>query len=508
MYRKAQENDRSPSNLEQPFEVKLCQDNRWVILAELIPWSEFEQEYALNFSPEMGAPAKPFRMALGALIIKEKLGISDRETVEQIRENPYLQYFIGLDSYSNESPFDASMMVHFRQRITVDMVKAVTEKLVKSSRESWEESPKKKSEKESVGKSENRGKLLIDATVAPADIRYPTDVGLLNQVRQSTEKVIDILYKSIKEKLDRKPRTYRKLARKEYLKFAKNRRPSRKQRKKAQKKQLQYIHRDLRQIDQLIEKGAKLSSLSPKQYRRFLVVNEIVRQQQQMWSSSTQKIEDRIVSLTQPHIRPLVRGKAGSPTEFGAKLSASCFEGFVLLERLSWDNYNESLDLKSQIESYKELTGFYPESVHVDRIYRTRENRAWCKERGIRMSGPPLGRPPKYLSEKVKKQAQEDERIRNEIEGKFGIGKRRFGLNRVMAKLDQTSQTAIAITFLVMNLSHLLRQVYSPFLCQISPNRYFWPTRLAQVISVGSKNYLNLSISQTQKLSSCAIACL
>ena len=145
MYRKAEDDDRSQWNFELPFEGKLCQDNRWVILAQLIPWSEFEQEYALNFSQEMGAPAKPFRMALGALIIKEKLGISDRETVEQIRENPYLQYFIGLESYSNEAPFDASMMVHFRQRLTLDLVKAVTEKLVKSSRESREESPKKKS---------------------------------------------------------------------------------------------------------------------------------------------------------------------------------------------------------------------------------------------------------------------------------------------------------------------------------------------------------------------------
>lgn len=318
--------------------------------------------------------------------------------------------------------------------------------------------------------------------------------------------MIDILYKSIKEKLDQKPRTYRKLARKDYLKFALNKRPSQKLRRKSQKKQLQYIQRNLRVIEQLIEKGAKLSSLSPKQYRRFLVGNEIVRQQQQMWDSCTQRIEDRIVSLSQPHIRPIVRGKAGANTEFGAKLSASCFEGFVLLERLSWDNYNESLDLKSHIESYKELTGCYPESVHVDRIYRNRENLAWCKERGIRISGPTLGRPRKNLSKEIKKQAQDDQRIRNEIEGKFGIGKRRFSLNRVMAKLDKTSQTTIAITFLVMNLSHLLRQVNSPFLCQISPTRYFWPTRLAQVISVGSKNYLNLSISQTQKLSSCAIA--
>ena len=189
------------------------------------------------------------------------------------------------------------------------------------------------------------GKILIDATGAPADIRYPTDFGLLNQVRQDTEKVIDILYKDLKEKLDRKPRTYRKLARKEYLKIAKNRRPSRKQRRKAQKKQLQYIQRNLRSIEELIEKGAKLESLSPQQYRRFLVGNEMARQQKQMWSSSTQKIENRIVSLTQPHLRPIVRGKAGATTEFGAKLSASCFEGFVLLGRISWDNYHESKEL-------------------------------------------------------------------------------------------------------------------------------------------------------------------
>ena len=103
MYRIVEQPPTSPENFELPFEGKLSPDNRWVLMANLIPWSEFEEEYAQNFSEEMGAPAKTFRMALGALIIKEKLGISDRETVEQIRENPYLQYFLGLSSYSNES---------------------------------------------------------------------------------------------------------------------------------------------------------------------------------------------------------------------------------------------------------------------------------------------------------------------------------------------------------------------------------------------------------------------
>ena len=114
MYRKVDSQPRLPTEkFEMPFEGKLSPENRWVIMAELIPWSEFEEEYAKNFAEEMGAPAKSFRMALGALIIKEKLGISDREVVEQIRENPYLQYFIGKRSYSNEAPFDPSLLIKF-----------------------------------------------------------------------------------------------------------------------------------------------------------------------------------------------------------------------------------------------------------------------------------------------------------------------------------------------------------------------------------------------------------
>ena len=115
MYRTSNQPELTPDNFEMPFSGKLSPDNRWVIMAELIPWREFEAEYAEKFSEKMGAPAKPFRMALGALIIKEKLRTSDRETIEQIRENPYLQYFIGMSNYSNEAPFEASMMVYFRE---------------------------------------------------------------------------------------------------------------------------------------------------------------------------------------------------------------------------------------------------------------------------------------------------------------------------------------------------------------------------------------------------------
>ena len=121
MYRKVDLAPTPPENCQFPVESQLDPNNRWVIMANLIPWSEFEEEYAQNFSEEMGAPAKSFRIALGALIIKEKLGTSDEETVETIRENPDLQYFLGLSSYTNEAPFEASMLTHFRQRISIEL---------------------------------------------------------------------------------------------------------------------------------------------------------------------------------------------------------------------------------------------------------------------------------------------------------------------------------------------------------------------------------------------------
>ena len=303
----------------------------------------------------------------------------------------------------------------------------------------------------------------MDATCAPADIRYPTDLGLLNQARKQTEKIIDVLYSRIEEKPANKPITQRISAKKEYLKIAKKRRVTHKQRRNAIKKQLQYIKRNLGHIEQLQLSGASLQWLSDQEHKILLVVGTVYQQQLSMYENNQQHIDDRIVSLTQPHVRPIVRGKAGTPVEFGAKLSVSYHNGYVFIDRLSWDNFNESGDLKLQADSFKLATGNYPDSIHVDQIYRTKENRAWCKERGIRITGVPLGRKPKVIDKEKKKQAQIDEIFRSRIEGKFGEAKRRFSLGRVMTKLAETSQTSIAITFLVMNLSTLLRQFFAFF---------------------------------------------
>ena len=186
------------------------------------------------------------------------LGISDRETVEQIKENPYLQYFIGMESYSSEEAFNASMMVHFRKRIGMELINKINKEMVK------------KFEGVVSEKKENEGQLLLDATCTPADIKYPLDIGILNDAREKTEKIIDKRYEEIKEKRKEKPRTYREVARKEYLAIAKKRRVSKKERRKGTKKQLGYIKRNLSHIEKMIEEGAKLEKLTKKEQEELV----------------------------------------------------------------------------------------------------------------------------------------------------------------------------------------------------------------------------------------------
>ncbi len=301
--------------------------------------------------------------------------------------------------------------------------------------------------------------IYLDATVAPTDIRYPTDIKLLNEAREQTEIVIDALYPQVKEQLPKKPRTYRREARTAYLQIAKQRKPNSKKIRKALRQQLGYVRRNLAHIEALIAAGAKLSELKKNLYRNLLVVSEVYRQQQLMYEQGCHRIDDRIVSIPQPHVRPIVRGKSGTPVEFGAKLSVSCVDGHAFLDHLSWDNFNESGDLEEQVELFKSHFGHYPEAVYVDQIYRTRRNRDYCRNLGIRITAPPLGRPVPDDLAAIRKQTLEDAKVRNQIEGKFGQAKRRFSLNRVMTKLANTSETAIAITFLVINLEALLKQL-------------------------------------------------
>jgi hypothetical protein len=469
MYRKKDPRQLEFENFYLPFGGKLRSDNRWVLLAEKIPWGLAESFYAEQFdSNGLGSPAKSARVALGALIIKERLGVSDEEAVEQIRENPYLQYFLGFHEYRDEAPFHPSMYVHFRKRFSLEQLGQINEAISQSEDVGKKKDPPDDPDSPSGG---NQGKLIVDATCAPADIRYPTDISLVNEARVKSEAIIDVLFAPLRG-TRKKPRTYRRKARKLYVSYSKKRKHSSAQRRKALRKQLGFLRRNLKTIERLSSE-VSLSVLDRQSYKMLLVIHEVYRQQKWMYDHKSRRIDDRIVSISQPHVRPIVRGKASAATEFGAKLSVSLVNGFVYLDTLCWDAYNESVDLKAQVESYRRRFGFYPASVHCDRIYRTRDNRAYCKEHGIRMSGPALGRPPKETEKNKdrKLQQRQDELDRIPIEGKFGQGKRRFGLGRIMAKLSQTSETVIALIFIVMNLEKCLKTAFLFFFALQYPLR-------------------------------------
>lgn len=467
-----------PHEFFLPFAGTLNPENQWCKLAAIVPWDKAEELYISSLGElNVGQKAYSVRMALGALIIQNRKNLSDRETVDEIVENPYLQYFIGLSGFVQKPPFDASLLVHFRKRLGKDIVNRINELIALDVEDDNHEDPEppssagSESEPESDFEGEQlktKGVLLLDATCVPADIAFPTDTKLLNNARESLEEIIDVLHKPHIGKR-KKPRTYRRRARKEFLRFERKRIHTKKEIRRAVGQQLRYVKRDLNIIERLAE-ISPLTLLDRRQHRNLLIVNELYRQQFEMFDERKHQVADRIVSLSMPFVRPIVRGKSNAPVEFGPKLAISIVNGFTFMEKLSFDAFNEGITLRQSAENYRARHGCYPEAIIADKIYRNRENLAFCKENGIRLSGPPLGRPPKDLDflRELRKQERKDASIRNAVEGKFGEGKRFYGLGRIMTRLQNTCETVISLQLLVLNLERRLRILYAHFL-----NRHF-----------------------------------
>jgi len=474
------------AEFDWPFQTALDENNRWVKMSACIPWDELAEGYYQGLSGSHGRPLKDARLAIGAVIIKHKLCLSDRETVAQIQENPYLQYFVGLTGYQMAAPFAPSLLVEIRKRMgpsvfevfhgaiidAVDKAKAKNTsrsqskpvQCTKRSDDDEDEPPSAPGTTDQEPEPAHQGKLILDATVAPQAIRYPTDLNLLNEARVFSEKIIDMLYPETG--WQKKPRTYRQKARKAYLAIVKRRRPGAKVRRRGIKQQLQYVRRNLGHIERLLEHWPDGTQLPLPSWllQRYWVIQYVYAQQWEMYQNKSRRCDDRIVSISQPYVRPIIRGKLDKPVEFGAKLSVSLSgEGLARVDHLRWHAFPEGGDLKSQVEAYRRRYGVYPEAVLGDTIYGTRDNRRYLKKHGIRFAGKPLGRPRKVTDanreelKRLKAQRREEYRQRIPIEGKFGQGKNGYDLNYIRAKRPDTAYAWINSIFLVMNLQILLR---------------------------------------------------
>jgi len=441
-------------SFESPFSQQLKSDNRWVVLANLIPWDEICGTYLKHVgTSSTGRPPLSLRVVLGSLIIKHITNLDDRETVDQISENMYMQYFLGYSSFTTEPPFDASLFVEFRKKLGHVEINAINERIVslKTQLEASKKGTKSSDPTEPPDKgnngtgSENRGRVIFDATACPQDIAYPTDLTLLSDAREKSEQLIDTLYDPVVH--TNKPRTYRKVARKRYLQTAQKKNKTRKAIRTAVGSQLRFLRRNLNSINKLLNASSSIP-LEARDYKYLLVINALYQQQKQMYSLQKHSIEDRIVSIHQPHVRPIVRGKSQAKTEFGAKIHLSLIDGISFLDEISWDAFNEGSHMMDYIEKYKVRFGCYPREVLADKIYCTRSNRLALKEKGIKLLAKPLGRP-SALHNHVSPGE------RNPIEGKFGQAKTAYGLNRIKARLRTTSESWIASIILVLNLVKL-----------------------------------------------------
>ena len=269
----------SLSDFKQPVGMNLKESNRWVKKAQTIPWPEIEKRYAALFTNRKGNVAKPLRLALGACIIQAEYGYSDEETALQIQENPYLQYFCGYPGYDDDRlPFDPSLMVYFRKRLTPEVLGEINEMIIRDAKEHQKKESKDDDDDDS-GRGGNSGTMIVDATCAPSNIRYPQDVSLLNETRENAEKLLDVLHDSADGK---KPRTYRKRARKDYLKYAKCRKHTAKMTRKAIGKQLSYLRRDLQFIAEKLSLGKVLNT---RQMERLNTIRTIYEQQKYMYEA-------------------------------------------------------------------------------------------------------------------------------------------------------------------------------------------------------------------------------
>ena len=224
---------------------------------------------------------------------------------------------------------------------------------------------------------------------------------------------------------------------------------------------LNCLRKDIRILMDILAKNKMYyECLFTYEKRTLTAIFKMYRQQEEMFRTKTHTCADRILSIFQPHVRAIVRGKAKARTEFGAKIGASVVEGYTFIDHHSWDAYNESQDLSLQIQLFKERFGYLPATILADKIYLNKANRDILKDLKIQSYCKPLGRPPKDPpSEEMKSKMAKAVGGRNEIECSFGTGKRIYRANDIRAKLPETARCWTGMCYFVKNVMKFLREL-------------------------------------------------
>jgi len=315
----------------------LPKENRWVKLGDSLPWNEIEKIYNTRLNnAHGGAGNKPARVIIGALLIKHKMNLSDEETIQAIRENPYMQYMLGLSEFTGKSVFDSSLFVNIRKRIGKDDFNDMSEFLLKLQVRMSEEQNEKISEENDrkdntpsgtsakeasaftnsieEGQPFHKGTLKVDATCADGEMRYPTDIDLLHDGVEVVDRFIDRICE--KNGLPR-PNAHLKEIHSRYLNVIKLRCKPRNKVHECMEYLLTKLYRNINTCLNMLgyNSTAIFDSMKRRDRELFITVLKMYHQQKEMFKEGVHACSDRIVSIFQSHIHPIIRAKQKSSSE-------------------------------------------------------------------------------------------------------------------------------------------------------------------------------------------------
>lgn len=373
-------------------------------------------------------------------MLKHMTTLSDVEVVLELQENVYWQVFCGMEGFATGKQLDSSSLTKIRQKLGLKYMKELEDKTYRMLIE------------KKIIKAKG---MLVDATVVPEKIKYPNDIGLLNDVRKW---IVDEI-KEISRETGEKVRTYAHKAKRLYLNFAKRKQKTKKDIERTKRQMLQFVRRNLGQIK---ERMHQFDYFVRKEIEKKVeIATNIYEQQQTMYKEKVNKIEGRIVSFWREYVRPIKRGKGGGrDVEFGPRVCLSHVDGITFVDEFRHDNYSEAnVDIvEKQIKNYEERFEKKPPSLTGDQLYGNRENRELLKNKQIRDAFKPLGRKNPNTDGK-ERYMRRKQRERNLIEGDIGNTKEHYGLSGIRYHYREGSEMWVRLSFLAKNLKIVLARV-------------------------------------------------
>ena len=437
MYTKDNEHQYSFKN--DWFMVPEVDKNHEVIkIADAIDWMSLSERLAKFYCPDNGRPTKPSRAKVGLLMLKHLNGLSDEAVVDMLKRDLYAQYLCDVSLKEAQKFINSSTLTYFRKQIGPEGVKLIEQEVLNTLKKA---------------KIIRGRRLVVDTTVMPVNIAYPTDINLLDKVRRKAVEYLD----QAKNFGAKTYRTYQRTARRAVITYQKIRKHTIKSRRKVQKKLLQFSGRNIEQLNDALKTAKESSTPAAKENKEQFIrkaeqflqtANNILTQQKQIYQNK--KVAQRIVSVHKTHLRPMVRGKFPVEVEFGPKILLNLQGDCLFLEDVQFNNVADSQLLEKSIEAYKERFGKTPTQLAADRGFWSKENRQLAEDLGIKKIAIENKGKSNYLKDKPFKERLR--RLRCKIEAKISLAKRKHGLDRCLYGIAGGEEIWARLGLMTMNL--------------------------------------------------------